>query len=459
MLTFQKPQPTMTLIITPAHTLGQDILSWITDLINSIGLDDNQHLISQLIYIGIVISLAFAIGFVAKWLSLLIIDRISNYHSSKGHKQRTSMQWHQIFIKASNMLPALVMMLLSPLAFDNDAKIQQGIHHAILIFMLIQLARLINSVANTLWIIYDRRNNVKNHPLKGVLQLSYAIVWVVVVILIGSIIIGKSPVVLLTGLGAFAAILMLIFKSSILGVVSGIQLSQNDMVRVGDWIEIPGTDANGRVEDVTLTVVKIRNWDNTVAMLPPYNLVNNTFQNWRGMSESGARRIARSYLIDINSIQFTTPEIMERLKQIPLLKDYLTPKESGKGDENDENDSTTELIEESNLGLLRAYMRIYLRNHPDISQSSTLMVRTLSPTPNGIPLQLYCFTNTTEGVKYELIQSEIFEHLAAIIPSFGLYIFESPSGRDTVNSGLLEGGYNPLNINGLPTQTIRNTSK
>ncbi len=442
----------MTLVITPAHTIGQDILNWISSLIVAIGIDDNEHLISQLIYIIIVIGLAFAIGFIAKWLSLRIINRISNYR--KPHTRRSTQPWHQIFIKASNILPALVMMLLSPLAFDNDAKIQHGIHNTILIFMLILVARLINSIANTLWIVYDRRSNVKNHPLKGLLQLSYFIVWLVVIILIVSIIIGKSPVVLLTGLGAFAAILMLIFKSSILGVVSGIQLSQNDMVRVGDWIEVPGTQANGIVEDVSLTVVKIRNWDNTIAMLPPYSLVSNSFQNWRGMSESGARRIARYFLIDIDSIQFTTDEMLQRFSKIPLLTDYITRK----GNEPASIEITDDTIKgdtQTNLGMLRAYMNIYLRNHPNISQTSILMVRTLEPTPRGIPFQLYCFSTSTEWVKYEAIQSSIFEHLASIIPTFGLYIYEAPSGRDTVNNGLLEGGYDPNGINGLPIDTIK----
>ncbi|MFI3240705.1 MAG: mechanosensitive ion channel [Bacteroidales bacterium] len=442
----------MTLVIKPAHTIGQDILDWIISIVSTIGLDDNQQLISQLIYIAIVIGLAFAIGYLAKWLSIHLINRISAYR--KLHSRNISHQWREIFIKASNILPAIIMMLLSPMAFDNDAAIQRAIHRAIWIYMLILIARLINSIANTLWLVYDRRNNVKNHPLKGLLQLTYTIVWLVVLILIISIIIGKSPVVLLTGLGAFAAILMLIFKSSILGVVSGIQLSQNDMVRVGDWIEVPGTLANGTVEDVTLTVVKIRNWDNTVAMLPPYSLVNNSFQNWRGMSESGARRIARHYLIDMDSIQFSTPEMLDRLSQIPLLTDYIARK-SNEPPTNEVTDDTIKGDTSTNLGMLRTYMNIYLRNHPNISQTSTLMVRTLAPTPRGIPFQLYCFTTTTEWVKYEAIQSAIFEHLAAIIPQFGLYIYESTSGRDTVNSGLLEGGYNPHAINGLPIKTLR----
>lgn len=442
----------MPLIITPTHSIGQDILSWITSIVDSTGLDDNQNLISQLIYIAIVIALAFSIGFIAKWVSIHLINRISAYR--KIHSRNISHQWREIFIKASNILPAIVMMFLSPFAFDDDTKVQQGIHSAIWIYLLILIARLINSIANTLWLVYDRRNNVKNHPLKGLLELSYTIVWLVVLILIISIIIGKSPVALLTGLGAFAAILMLIFKSSILGVVSGIQLSQNDMVRVGDWIEVPGTQANGIVEDVSLTVVKIRNWDNTVAMLPPYSLVNNSFQNWRGMSESGARRIARSYLIDVDSIQFTTAEMLESYSKIELLTDYIARK-INEPSTNEVTDDTIKGDTKTNLGMLRTYMNIYLRNHPNISQTSLLMVRTLEPTPRGIPFQLYCFSTATEWVKYEAIQSSIFEHLAAIIPTFGLYIYKAPTGRDTVNSGLLEGGYNPHGINGLPIGTLR----
>ena len=254
-------------------------------------------------------------------------------------------------------------------------------------------------------------------------------------ILIVSILLDKSPAFLLTGLGASAAVIMLIFRDSILGFVSGIQLSANDMLQVGDWIAMPKYGADGRVEEVSLTTVKIRNWDNTIVTLPPYLLVSDSFQNWRGMQQSGGRRVMRSVNIDMTSVRFCTPEMLARYREIDLLRDYI--------------DSTQQRVEEynaahgiapgswkinglhqTNLGVFRAYLERYLRAEVPVNRGMTLMVRQLQPTETGLPMQLYFFTDTVEWVTYERIQSDVFDHVLAVIPEFGLRVFQSPAGSD-----------------------------
>lgn len=442
--------------VTPSYEIASWALNTIDDLFKYIGLPRDVDL-EEAVYTLVVIGIAWSIGWIMKMLVLFIIKRIKRFVNVVSI---SALQGQKIFIKGSDIIPPLVFMVLIPFAFTSDAKVLDIIMKISVIYFIYTVIRASNAVLDFMWHRYDERDNDKNHPLKGLLQISKGLVWLIGLILIGSIILGKSPVVLLTGLGAFAAILMLVFKDSILGMVSGVQLSQNDMLRVGDWIDVPGTPANGVVIDVTLTVVKVQNWDNTIAMLPPYTLVSTSFQNWRGMSASGVRRIARSYMIDVDSVQFATDAMLDDFKQIPFMKDYIELKQKQATEGIDDNTNNPANIVngtiDTNLGMLRAYMTMYLRNNKNISQSSTLMVRALDPTTSGLPLQLYCFTNTTDWSSYESIQSEIFEHFASILPRFGLYAFENPSGRDTVNQGFLEGGIKPNQVHGLPYQSIYN---
>ena len=242
--------------------------------------------------------------------------------------------------------------------------------------------------------------------------------------------IDQSPWALLTGLGASAAILMLVFKDSIMGFVSGVQLSANDMLKVGDWIKMPKHGADGIVTEVTLATVKVRNWDNTVTTIPPYALVSDSFENWQAMRDSGGRRIKRSINIDVNTVCFCTPEMLERFSAIPLLKPYL---------ERMQGQQIT------NLGVLRAYLVAYLGSLPVVSQDLHCMVRQLQPTAQGVPLELYCFSTVKDWVPYEGIQSDIFDHVLAIVPRFGLRIFQAPSGLDLQR---LEGNSGPYTTKG-----------
>jgi miniconductance mechanosensitive channel len=249
-----------------------------------------------------------------------------------------------------------------------------------------------------------------------------------------SLLMGRSPLLLLSGLGAMTAVLMLVFKDPILGLVAGIQLSANDMLKIGDWLEMPKYGADGAVTDIGLTTVKVRNWDNTVTTIPTYALISDSFKNWRSMSESGGRRIKRSVNIDTTSVHFLTSEEQERLNRNPLLQRYLNDKtqELGKYNQQSEVDLSSPLNGRrlTNVGTLRAYLVAYLRSHPGIHQNMTLMVRQLAPTPEGLPLEIYAFTNTTVWAEYEGIQSDIFDHLLAAIGEFDLRIHQTPSGND-----------------------------
>ena len=264
-------------------------------------------------------------------------------------------------------------------------------------------------------------------PLKGITQAIQVVCWLVSIILMVSIIVNKEPVYLLGGLTALSAILLLIFKDSILGLVSGFQLSLNDLVRVGDWIVIPGQGADGEVVDILLSTVRVKNWDNTIVNVPAYDLVSHSFTNWRAMSESGARRIKRAVNIDIHSIRFLTPEEIEKLKSISLLKDYLARKEKELADYNQkvehrENIYNTRRL--TNIGTFRAYCQEYLKHNKNITQKFTCMVRQLEPTSEGLPLEVYAFSSDTNWVAYEGIQADIFDHLLSIISVFDLKVYE-----------------------------------
>lgn len=264
-------------------------------------------------------------------------------------------------------------------------------------------------------------------PVKGIIQAVQVVCWLVSVILMVSIIVNKEPVYLLGGLTALSAILLLIFKDSILGLVSGFQLSLNDLVRVGDWIVIPGQSADGEVVDILLSTVRVKNWDNTIVNVPAYDLVSHSFTNWRGMSESGARRIKRAINIDIHSVKFLSSEEIEKLKSISLLKNYLEKKEKELSDynkkvEHRENIYNTRRL--TNIGTFRAYCQEYLKHNKNITQDFTCMVRQLEPTSEGLPLEIYAFSNDTNWVAYEGIQADIFDHLLSIISVFDLKVYE-----------------------------------
>ncbi|MDG6895511.1 mechanosensitive ion channel family protein [Volucribacter amazonae] len=302
-----------------------------------------------------------------------------------------------------------------------------------LIFALLAVFALLDTINNYLF----RRNLAQHFPVKGLVQTVKLIASIGIGILLVSILLGKSPVILLSGLGAMTAVLMLVFKDPILGLVAGIQLSANRMLNVGDWLEMGKYNADGSVIDIGLTTVKVQNWDNTVTTIPTYALISDSFKNWRAMSESGGRRIKRAVYIDSSSVKFLSPEEVQKLSESQLLTDYLTTRSHEIAEfnrqHNIQGNSPLNGRHLTNLGTFRAYLQRYLENNPHIRKDMTLMVRQLDPNEQGIPLEVYCFTNTVLWGEYEAIQADIFDHIFAVVAQFGLHIYQAPSGYDLRN--------------------------
>jgi miniconductance mechanosensitive channel len=281
------------------------------------------------------------------------------------------------------------------------------------VYITIVCVKLACSIISSIYNISSEHERFKNHSLKGFYQMIKLVIVCIGAIIIISTLIDKNPVAILTGLGAGTAILMLVFQDTIKGLVAGIQLMVNDMLRPGDWITMPKYGADGDVMEVTLTTVKVRNWDKTIITVPPYALINDSFQNWRGMFDTGGRRIKRSINIDMNTVRFCTPEELERFRQQPWMEGF---------------ESTGQ--EEVNLYIFRHYMEYYLRHHPKVSQELIMTVRQLQPTAQGMPIELYFFSADTAWLKYEHLQAEVFDHVLAMMHTFDLKVFQSPTGLD-----------------------------
>lgn len=292
----------------------------------------------------------------------------------------------------------------------------------------------ISAILDFILELSNRNKNLKEKPLRGVFQILKILLYFVGIIIIIGIIINKSPATLLAGLGASAAILSLVFKDTIVGFVSGVQLSANNMLRVGDWITVPKYNADGDVIEVSLNTVKVKNFDNTITTIPPHILINDSFQNWRGMEESGGRRIKRSINIDMNSVKFCSPEMLAKYKKIALIKDYVEEKEQVLNQYNEEFGIDNSILvngrRQTNLGVFRAYVERYIASLPAVNQNLTHMVRQLQPTEKGIPIELYFFSAEKKWILYENIQSDVFDHLLAVLPEFDLAMFQNPTGSD-----------------------------
>ena len=358
------------------------------------------------------------------------------------------------------LLPPLTLNCMLPFIADSGGVFFHYAEKLVWIYFVVAVVMAVNALLSAVSDSAFTNSKYHDRPIKGFIQIGKIIVYLIAVIVFISILTDKSPLYLIGGLGAFAAVLMLIAKDSIMGFVGGFLLLENDMVRLGDWIEMPGTSINGNVIDISLTIVKIRNWDNTIATVPPYTLINESFLNWRGMSESGGRRIARGYTIKLDSIKPCSDIMLRRVRRLGSeFSAYITRKieQQLKGDTaNTANpDGLVDGTIDTNAGLFRAYAYIYLRQHPLIRKDMIIMVRTLEPKETGLPVQFYCFTSDTEWSHYESIQSEIMEHFASVMPLFELYPYQSAGARDTVISGLLEGQYPIERIEGLPYKTVK----
>lgn len=440
------------------YAVAKWIMSAVEWLLSFVGLENNNFIFTT-VYAIVVFLIAIGIGQIAKWIILLIVN-----HLSKIVKYDLYLRLRQsnFFSKVCRIIPALVFLIFLQFTMTGKQTLATWLSKLTWIYVVFTLAVSLNTLAKVIWSHVDARENKKKLPLNGLVQLIRGIIWIICAIIVVAVIVNKSPGSLLAGLGAFAAVLMLVFKDSILGVVAGVQLSENDSLHVGDWIKVPGTDANGNVIEVTLTSVKVQNFDKTVTTLPPYSLVSGSFTNYRPMQLSNTRRICRSYMIDCDSVLPCDDKMLNQYASIPLLKDWIAKKRIQKAAGKEENVNNTEgLVDgsiDTNLGVFRAYVKLYLDAHPHISHapSDQCFISTLAQTSVGIPMQVYCFTNTSQWLPYETIQSTIFEHIAIMMGRFHLYTYENASGRDEIVNGVLEAGADPALFFGLPYPFLQN---
>ena len=409
----------------------EKITGIIKEILQSWGFNESwtDDLTSTIILV-IILAIAFLGDAICKHVILTTVTRLV---------KKTKATWddvvfdRKVMIYLSHLVAPIILYILLPLAISN-AGLLTFILRICMIYIIAVFLKFISALLSALYHVYSEREQFRDRPLKGLLQTVQVILFFIGGIIIVSILIDKSPMVLLTGLGASAAVLMLVFKDSNMGFDSGIQLSANNMLKVGDWIEMPKYGADGTVIEVTLNTVKVRNWDNTITTIPPYALVSDSFQNWRGMQESGGRRIKRSIRIDMNSVKFCTPEMLAKYRKIRLLKDYIEETEKVVEEYNKEHGIDNSVLvngrRQTNLGVFRAYLTNYLRSLPAVNQDLTCMVRQLQPTEQGIPLELYFFSSIKAWIPYEGVQADVFDHVLAIIPEFDLHVFQNPTGED-----------------------------
>ena len=378
--------------------------------------------------IGIITLLAVAFGlfFLAKWILKRFVG---------GFFRRTKTKYDDFFLGRK---------LEKRIAFIIPVYMIQGLIYAVapdldmldgFIFALARIGEIttftgiVISITDSVSDIYNSFDVAKNKPMKGFMQVAKIIAIMICILLVIGVIINKDMKDLLIGLGTLSAVLMLVFKDPILGFVGGIQLTSNDMVRIGDWI-VKG-EADGNVIDVGLTTVKVKNWDNTIATIPTYTLISDPFINWRGMTESGGRRISRSIIIDLDTIKFCTPEMLEKYKKFQLVAKYIDKKEAEIAEYNKKNNiDTSSLVNgrrQTNIGIFRAYLTEYIKQNPNLNHNLTMLVRQKDPTEFGVPLQVYCFSAKTDWISYEAIQNDIFDHIYAVINQFDLKIYQRPS--------------------------------
>ena len=338
----------------------------------------------------------------------------------------------------AHIVPAVIVKLAAPVVFADHSSLLPLVFKVIDSYLVIVGLILILSFLKVIEYSLSNTESFKEKPLTSYFQLIRIILYLATGILILSILLAKSPLYFLSAFGAMTAILLLIFKDTILGLVASVQISSNDMVRVGDWIEMPKFNADGDVMAINLNTVKVQNFDRTTTTIPTYYFISDSFKNWRGMVESGGRRIKRAIYINAQSIRFVDPETRERYKKFNLLTDYINKRQTEIDEYNANNNVDTSILingrRMTNIGVFRHYVENYLKNHPRISKEMTLMVRQLAIEDRGVPIEIYCFTNTTKWTEYESIQADVFDHVLSAAGFFDLEIFQQPSGKDISNA-------------------------
>ncbi len=388
-------------------------------------------LVADYLWFFIILLLAFLSYYLVKNILYRLLKKVVKNSKSQFDDFLLS---RRFFKRLCYFAPAIILYKFTPVTVGGLDSLIFFVQRSMSVYMVFIVAISVDAFFEASHDYYLTTKNSNNRPLKGFVQVAKIIVYAICAIIVISILLEQKPGVLLGGLGAMSAVLLLVFKDSILGFVAGIQLTANNMVMIGDWITLPKHDIDGIVSEISLTTVKIQNFDKTISTLPAYTLVSESVKNWRAMEESGGRRITRSIFIDINSVKFCTDEMLMNFEKISYITDYIRQTQQEVQDFNLSQQIDNSVIvngrRQTNLGVFRAYLKSYLQNNNDIQQEMTFLVRHLAPTEKGLPIQIYCFTKTTEWEKYENIQADIFDHILAAISFFDLKTFQNPTGAD-----------------------------
>ncbi len=408
------------------------IIEFINGWLSGAGLSPEY---SSLVVKGIALAVVIVLAFIANLVARGLVLRGVKYLVGRTETRVDDIFLERkVFDKLSRFAPALVIYLFAPLALRGFENVSAFITGAAMIYMIVIALVVIDSFLNAVLEVYSTFDASKEIPIKGFLQVLKIVVFLIGLIFIISIILGKTPLYLISGLGALTAVLLLIFKDSLLGFIAGIQLITNKMIAHGDWVEIPKYGADGDVLEITLTTVKVQNFDKTITTVPTYALISDSFKNWRGMEESDGRRIKRSINIDLSTIKLSTDAEIERYAKIDAIRDYIEGKKKELAEYNEAHDIDQGVAVNgrrlTNVGTFRAYLISYLKKHPMINKDMTLLVRQLAPTEFGLPIEIYVFSKDKNWINYEAIQADIFDHLLAVVPEFDLRVFQSPSGAD-----------------------------
>lgn len=370
------------------------------------------------------------------WIGQQIINRLLEKVIRKTNTDWDDVLMEQgVFRKLGHIVPAAVVSELSPIVFSDYPAAIPAIEQVTDAFVMLVIIRVIVSFIGAMSIFLHRSPKFKDKPIASFTQLAKIIVWSIGGIALFGIVLGKNPLTIFTALGAVSAVLILVFKDTILGFMASIQLTINDMVRIGDWVSVPQYGADGDVIEINLTTVKVANWDKTISTVPTYSFVSDSFKNWRGMQESGGRRIKRSINLKISKVKFCDQEMLDRFSKVDLVKDYIAQRQKEIDAYNsdkhiDTKSSVANGRRMTNIGILRAYILSYIKQNPNINQDMTCMVRQLEATEKGVPLEVYCFSSIQAWVDYERIQSDMFDHILAAVSQFDLEVFENPAGSD-----------------------------
>lgn len=380
---------------------------WMNDTLMGWGMNPTiVNRLDETLIVVLMIAVAVGINYLCQ---AILLGGMKQYTHRKPRQWNTLLMKRRVFHHLVHTLPAFLVYVLLPMAFVRGKELLVISQKICAIYIVVSLLLALNGLLLMVLDIFNAKESMKNRPMKGFVQVLQVLLFFVAGIIVVSILVNKSPASLFAGLGASAAILMLVFKDTILGFVAGVQLSANDMVRPGDWITLPSGGANGIVQEITLNTVKIQNFDNTISTVPPYTLVNTPFQNWRGMAESGGRRVMKNITLDLNTLQFCTPEMLDRYrKEIPLMADYRP----------------ADGVIPTNSQVYRVYIERYLCSLPVVNQELDLIITQKEATMYGLPIQVYFFSRNKVWKEYECIQSDIFDHLLAMVPKFDLKLYQ-----------------------------------